>query len=335
MRDTLKTWRQRGMEMRKLRREAKSPNRSHCQNCETKLQGAYCFVCGQAAREPRRAVIGLVQDVFVETLAIDGKLFRTIALLMRAPGKLARKFLDGQRVRYSPPFRLYLFASVFFFLAAFWDLGHLVEGANLEKPNKEVSTENSEETAETPPLTEEELSEVPPEEGEASESDDMNFSLFGDEDEDKHEWMIELEDRMGDALKRATEDPRLFMAQTRENLPRFLLLAPLVYALTLMLLYIYRRKFFIYDHFVVSLYMHAALYAYLLIAIVWSKIPIVGFLWWVPLVWGALQPLLVQRQAYGSNWFSAVIKWVFVNAVYWIAMLIIILLGLGFSLYQS
>jgi hypothetical protein len=109
----------------------------------------------------------------------------------------------------------------------------------------------------------------------------------------------------------------------------------LVYALTLMLLYIYRRKFFIYDHFVVSLYMHAALYAYLLIAIVWSKIPIVGFLWWVPLVWGALQPLLVQRQAYGSNWFSAVIKWLFVNAVYWIAMLIIILLGLGFSLYQS
>lgn len=338
MKDTLKTWRQRGADMRAMRKEAKAPKRTECQNCGTKLEGEFCYVCGQAAKEPRRAIIGLVQDVFVETLAIDGKLFRTIALLLRAPGILARRFLDGQRVRYSPPFRLYLFASVFFFLAAFWDLGHLVGDASSPDAEQEISTETVE-AADTDP--EEVLSpseaddlEVAVEESIESGIDDINLSLFGDDD-NQPEWASEFEERMSDALRRARDDPRLFMAQLRENLPRFLLLAPVVYALVLMLLYCYRRKYFIYDHFVVSLYMHAALYAYLLMSIVISKMPIIGFLSWIPLAWGIVQPLLVQRQAYRSNWFSAVIKWLTVNAVYWISMMFIILMGLGFTLYQS
>ncbi|MEM9234153.1 MAG: DUF3667 domain-containing protein [Pseudomonadota bacterium] len=344
MKDTLKTWRQRGADMRAMRKEAKSPNRSHCQNCGTKLEGEYCHVCGQAAKEPRRAVIGLVQDVFVETLAIDGKLFRTIALLYRAPGRLARRYLDGKRVRYSPPFRLYLFASVFFFLAAFWSLDDAVRNevaAEFGQSEEQPVEESSEEAAAGPGESEAD----PP--AAVTEDDEPLFRINGEDQTmteavDKtefttdNEWLKPYLERLGEAFDRASEDPRLFMAQLRENLPRFMLLAPVVYALTLMLLYIYRRKFFVYDHFVVSLYMHAALYAYLLLSVLLSYIPLVGgYLYWLPLIWGALQPLLVQRQAYGSNWVSVVAKWLVINVIYWMAMLFIVLAGLGYSLYQS
>ncbi|MEL6212932.1 MAG: DUF3667 domain-containing protein, partial [Pseudomonadota bacterium] len=97
----------------------------HCRNCGEALSGDYCWNCGQAASEPRRLVIGLVQDFFVETLSIDGKLIRTLSLLLTRPGRLARRYLDGQRVRFSPPFRLYLFTSVFFFLALFLAIGDI------------------------------------------------------------------------------------------------------------------------------------------------------------------------------------------------------------------
>ena len=110
----------------------------------------------------------------------------------------------------------------------------------------------------------------------------------------------------------------------------------MIYGLTLTLLYIYRRKFFIYDHFIVALYMHAAIYAYLLLALLASRAPGVGSgLWLIPIGWGVLQPILVLRQAYGSNWFSVWIKWFISTSIYLVALALIILLGLSFSLYQS
>lgn len=332
MANLIKNWRQRATEMRELRCEAKSPARTECQNCGTLLKGDFCHVCGQAAKEPRRAVIGLVQDIFVETLAIDGKLFRTIALLFKAPGVLARRYLDGQRVRYSPPFRLYLFASVFFFLAAFWgaDRDFNFAGLSDEEVAEEDVISRSDETVKVMKLDRDSpLIELPANTTTASET--VKNTRFDSD----IEWLKPHMEKLAEAYDRLLEDPRLFLAQMKENLPRFLLLAPVVYALTLLLLYFYRRKFFVYDHFVVSLYMHAALYAYLLVALLISKIPVIGFLWWVPLVWAAFQPVLVQRQAYSSNWFSVIVKWGITNFIYWIAMLMIVLAGLGYTLYQS
>jgi hypothetical protein len=150
------------------------------------------------------------------------------------------------------------------------------------------------------------------------------------------EWLEPHLIRMFEASQRVVEDPRLFFAQSKENLPRVMLLAPVVYALILLLLYFYRRKFYVYDHFVVSLYMHAALYAYLLLAMLLSLIPVVGaWLAAIPLIWGWLQPFAVFRQAYGSNWVSVTLKWLISVTVYFTLLALIITLGFSVSLYQS
>lgn len=334
-----------------------------CKNCGTPLSGEYCHQCGQRGDEPRRAVIGLVQDFFVDTLAIDSKLFRSIGLLVWRPGLLARRYLDGRRVYYTPPFRFYLFASVFFFLALFASVGNLatLNGDAARPGSLEISDALIDEVAKEDPDTaaklrarqaelaaqaraaKEATGEATGEAAEAPAQEPLIVLGEGTDkirwDEEKYsgpEWAKPHVRRIVEAAARVTEDPRLFFAQTKENLPRTMLLAPVFYALILLLLYFYRRRFYVYDHFVVSLYMHAALYAYLLLALLVSNIPVAGgWLALVPLVWGWWQPFAVLKQAYGSGNISAFVKWLISITVYLIGLSMIITAGFTVSLYQS
>ena len=361
------------------RADPKRPRHPDCQNCGEMLRGDYCFVCGQAADEPRRAVIGLVQDFLIDTLAIDGKLFRTLRLLLHKPGVLARRYLDGKRATYSGPFRLYLFTSVFFFFAFFLTFdfnGAIADGARQDAPEAAGPADPQEGAAPDaapdardggdptgPPdfdetlgggqeggavdveaIVEEALrsAEAARREAEA----EAEVVAGGSEGFDGKPWedldysgpavLEPFVRKLYEAGVRAADDPRLFIAQSRENVPRAMLLAPVGYALILLVLYVYRRRFLVYDHFVVSLYMHAALYAYLLIAIILTKVPGVGSLLTVPVVvWAWLQPAAVLRQAYGSNWVSVVLKWSVSILVYVAILSLIITFGVSLALYQS
>ena len=49
-------------------------------------------------------------------LHFDSKVFKTLGLLLFKPGALTKRFLEGHRVPYVPPIRLYVFISFLFFL---------------------------------------------------------------------------------------------------------------------------------------------------------------------------------------------------------------------------
>lgn len=51
--------------------------------------------------------------------ALDGRLLRTLPMLMLRPGRMTRQYIDGMRARFVPPFRLFLLTSVIFFLTVF------------------------------------------------------------------------------------------------------------------------------------------------------------------------------------------------------------------------
>lgn len=126
------------------------------------------------------------------------------------------------------------------------------------------------------------------------------------------------------------------LAQARENIPRVLLLAPLVYGLMLVILYIYRRQFLVYDHLFTSHYMHVGLYGFPLAITLSSQIPVLGGWLALPIaIWGLLQRYGVLRQAYGSNWFSVMIKGTIIHAVYFTVLTLRVTAGLGLALYNS
>lgn len=89
-----------------------------CLNCATLLTDAFCAHCGQRAGDAHLSVREIFHEVAAEHFGLDTKVARTLAALVRHPGRLTVEFLAGRRVRYLPPLRLYLSLSVLYFLAS-------------------------------------------------------------------------------------------------------------------------------------------------------------------------------------------------------------------------
>lgn len=87
-----------------------------CLNCGEPLHGAFCSACGQRVLPPRPSLRELIGEAFAEFSGWDGKLAITMRLLLARPGQLTLDFLDGLRVRYITPLRLYLSVSLVYFL---------------------------------------------------------------------------------------------------------------------------------------------------------------------------------------------------------------------------
>lgn len=88
-----------------------------CENCGTTLAGQYCSECGQRHHDhPVHHFWPFLSEATEDLTHADSRLWRTLIALLFRPGFLTREFLDGRRVRYLPPVRLYLVVSVIFFL---------------------------------------------------------------------------------------------------------------------------------------------------------------------------------------------------------------------------
>jgi hypothetical protein len=96
--------------------EPPAPQTLVCANCGQPLAGEYCAACGQR-HEPHVHTIGhFAGEAFESISHADSRLWRTLWYLLTRPGYLTREFFAGRRVRYLPPFRLYLVISVIFFV---------------------------------------------------------------------------------------------------------------------------------------------------------------------------------------------------------------------------
>jgi len=95
---------------------------SDCLNCGTRLVGAHCHACGQAAHV-HRTLGAFAHDLLHGVFHFEGKTWRTLPLLIWQPGKLTREYIDGRRASYVSPIALFLF-TVFLMFAVF----HAFEG---------------------------------------------------------------------------------------------------------------------------------------------------------------------------------------------------------------
>jgi hypothetical protein len=96
---------------------------STCPNCGDRSVASYCPACGQKAA-PLAPTLGyFVHELTHEILHVDGKIFRSLRLLLTRPGFLTREIFAGRRASYLSPIRLYLIASILAFtIGAFGSL---------------------------------------------------------------------------------------------------------------------------------------------------------------------------------------------------------------------
>ena len=100
----------------------KRAKRTECPNCGHSLLAAdnYCPRCGQENHTHKLPVRHFVVELLSGLFNFDTKLLRTLRDLFWPPGLVVREFNANKRVRYVPPLRLYLFASVLFFIFLGW-----------------------------------------------------------------------------------------------------------------------------------------------------------------------------------------------------------------------
>jgi hypothetical protein len=88
---------------------------SDCPNCGASVSGHFCHQCGQATVLHPPSTREFLHEFIGHYVALEGKLLQTMKLLLLKPGQLSIEYLQGRRVRYIEPLRVYLTFSLIFF----------------------------------------------------------------------------------------------------------------------------------------------------------------------------------------------------------------------------
>jgi hypothetical protein len=128
----------------------------HCLNCGTELRGPYCHVCGQPVKGMVRHLRSIVRDVLDTVFEYDSRIWRSLIPLYFLPGRITREFLDGKRIRFVLPFRLFFVLTVVAFLV----LQLLAEPVLLAEPAVLGSIEQADDLERVAELQREALAEI-------------------------------------------------------------------------------------------------------------------------------------------------------------------------------
>jgi hypothetical protein len=86
-----------------------------CPACRTQVATPYCPACGEQRLHARDLTLrGLLHQAFEAFTSLDARLPRSVWALVRRPGFLTVRYVEGPRKLYVGPFALFLLANLFF-----------------------------------------------------------------------------------------------------------------------------------------------------------------------------------------------------------------------------
>jgi hypothetical protein len=306
-----------------------------CRNCGGPVEARYCSRCGQLASNFHRPFFGLVASSLADTFALDSRLWRSVPMLLFRPGRMTRNYLDGKRARYVPPFRLFLLASVLFFLTVFglgdqlgwykdWNINP-GSGVEMSEEDREqavtalkeqlarddLDSESREgvelalsnlESGVKLPFVDETTGEV--------DREAMNEAIEQTANDGATEAEIRGMKEAGDRFARVLENQDRFGARFREWAPRFSLMFMPLLALMLTVLYAWRRDVYVYDHVITALHFQTFVYSLLTLLLLGGAFlhTGAGWLFGIGTLWGIWYLHRQLRVTYGTGMFMAALR---------------------------
>lgn len=88
-----------------------------CENCHAQVNGSFCSQCGQSVESTLRYFWSVLLHLLDDIFSFDSRASRTLKPLLLKPGFLTNEYIQGRRVHYVPPLKLYLFISIIFFIS--------------------------------------------------------------------------------------------------------------------------------------------------------------------------------------------------------------------------
>ena len=284
------------------------PDHRDCLNCGAELRGQYCGNCGQRASSRLISLWELTRDAFGDLFELDSRLWRTLIPLLIRPGELTRNYLEGQRARYMPPFRMYLVLSVVFFVVAFFDpaddLSLLFEAepapaSEEQEANRQEKLDEAEQKIDEL-VAQGRVSEERAQQAREAIADGETLTLYGDDSEGGFNVSYDAEtgkctatgeDQLPDWLRKrltperlegmceriAADEGKTFGSLLLDNIPVALIVLLPFMALVLKALYPLSRRYFV-EHLLFFVHFHAFFFLILTLQILFSRVATLAFI---------------------------------------------------------
>ncbi len=320
-----------------------------CANCGTALNGPFCSNCGQKASDLQRPIWWILGEFLDAVFSYDSRTFRTLWLLFAEPGEFTRRYIVGQRASMLPPFRLFVIATVVFFvtlqvtglaIVAFKTETILLDklppeaaAAIRKNPNAVMTVGDSNKRTvvtielfvpagnlERVALSEQEKS------GMAEAEKAIKIDVDGATGDEKSwlRWVGAKLARVNQGYARVCADPILLNGPLDVWLPRLMLVLVPVFALLLAVMHWWPRVY-LTEHLVFSVHVHAVIF--IALALTAAMVAIIGdseFMWAIWLILSVYLWMAMYR-VYGRSWWLTTIKFVSLMMIYSFVLVV----GLG------
>jgi hypothetical protein len=271
-----------------------------CLNCAAPLSGPFCAACGQRDIPPYPSTRELVIDAFWELSGWDGRFATTVRALVERPGMLTREFLEGRRARYLSPLRLYLLASLAYFVLA----------AAPQKARPLVKKPDAPAASAVAKSRPERVADA------VSGSFDGGQGLSS---EDRTSALKDIERApalMRPTLHKAIADPAGFKRALAETIPRMLFALLPIFAAIVAIFY-RKRKY--PEHLYFAIHLHAFVFLALSVTAIaeFARVPvIVEPVSFVAVLWIPVYATLAFRRAYGGSLTATLAKKAAIGLLY-------------------
>lgn len=320
-----------------------------CLNCGTALIGEFCHACGQNGHV-HKTLMSIGHDLLHGVFHFEGKVWRTLPMLVAHPGKLTRRYIDGERARFVSPLALFLF-FVFLMFATISSLGG-DSGVNFDqtpRSREERIASIDGQIAKT--RVELAKAEAVAAKG-GPDADDAGGDIVGLKatlqglemarntvavSKDGHTRTTLSDARTGWArldhgIAKANANPELALYKLQSSAYKYSWALIPISVPFVALLFLWRRKFKLYDHAIFVTY--SLSFMMLLVTAVTLSAMINAPGWIIGCLIAFVPPVHVFAQlrgAYGLRWFSALWRTIVLGmfAVITLTLFAMLLLGLG------
>jgi hypothetical protein len=270
-------------------------------------------------------------------------IFRTLKPLITHPGFLSKEFIEGKRIRYVPPIRLYFFISVVFFL-----LFYLLDYENIAHLKSEINAPRDKTLKDTVGgVMNADANLNIDSTKERNGLADLQFEFkigrnLPSTIQEYEAWLDTLPANKKPGIIRQyfeRKDIEFNKANSKEifsafieslihNLPKLMFFLLPVFALLLKLVYVRRRNYF-FEHAVFTLYLHSFIFLFftivLLVGSMFKLQVSFGIVFWPILFY----LLIAMRKVYQQSWLKTLLKLVLITGAYIISgSLVFLIYGL-------
>ncbi len=314
----------------RFKRKKAPPKDEVCKNCETHFKGYYCPNCGQAVREYDRPFSFIFYNFLGDFFAFDTRFFKTTIDLLFRPGFLTKEYFEGRRVRYAPPFRIFIFASfILFLLLQIYTNRGLDKVLNADLSKSDVALDSASVASLDSIYASDIQHELPVD---SAKNLDLAVNLENFRNGSLRQKLEKLADSMEEELAQETDPEEIAQKQELIRVLRspeqvnarilkymswaFFLLLP-IFALLLKLVYIRRRQNYM-RHLIFSIHLHSFIFL-LMTFIILLYMLLDGNLGWLTLILMLSIPvytIIAMHKFYRQNVGKIIAKFIMVSFAY-------------------